>query len=208
LSIFSSEKRNVIVDKIIRMGFDQLRLTTQIQMYKGVPPEKMETVKRVINMGVEIPSGKAAMVADWWSLADFLDASTWNFQDLAFTKDTNGNAKYVSLMYNKDAAGKYTFLVSDTKATFKVAQDMFIWEKYSSKWGGMTKRTEQRIEYRPHAITLEEAQVLLNLFDTIALEKYSKYLQAFIASQQQVADQEEDEITNDQEEDYSYDYLN
>jgi hypothetical protein len=68
------------------------------------------------------------------------------------------------------------FLVSDTKATFNVAQDMFIWQKYESKMGGMTKRTQDRIEYRPHAISLEEAQVLLNLFDNIALEKYSKYL--------------------------------
>ena len=78
------------------------------------------------------------MVTDWWTLSDFLDASTWNFQNLAFGKDQNGNAKYVALMYNKDpSTGKYIFLVSDTKATFKIAQDMFMWEKYTSRWGGL-----------------------------------------------------------------------
>jgi hypothetical protein len=135
-------------------------------------------------MGVQIPTNKAALVNEWWQLASFLDASTWNFQNLAFTKDSKGNAKYVNLMYNRDAQGRYTFLVSDTKATFKVAKDMFIWEKYESKMGGMTKNTQQRIEYRPHKITVEEAQILLNLFDNIALEKYSNYLKAAIASQQ------------------------
>jgi hypothetical protein len=38
-NIFSSEKRNVIVDKIIKMSFSSLKTATQIQMYKSVPQE-------------------------------------------------------------------------------------------------------------------------------------------------------------------------
>ncbi len=171
-------------------------------MYKGVPPEKLDLVKNVINKGAEVPADKKEQLDDWWTLADFLDASTWNFQNLGFTKDTRGNAKYLALMYTRDAAGKLTLLVSDTKATFNVAQDMFIWEKFSSKWGGMIQKTEQSIQYLPHAVTLEEAQVLLNIFDTIALGKYSLYLKTFIDSQNigTVVDVEEEE----QEEEYDF----
>jgi hypothetical protein len=86
-------------------------------------------------------------------------------------------------MYNRDEEGKYTLLTADTKATFNVAQDMFIWEKFTSRWGGMVQKTQQSIQYLPHAVTLEEAQILLNTFDTIALEKYSMYITTFLESQ-------------------------
>ena len=73
--------------------------------------------------------------------------------------------------------------------------------------GGMTKNTQQRIEYRPHKITVEEAQILLNLFDNIALEKYQNYLKAAIASgMAAVEGQEEAEVAD--EEEFNYDYLN
>jgi hypothetical protein len=175
-------------------------------MYKGVPPGKLELVKNVINKGAEVPADKKEQIDDWWSLADFLDASTWNFQNLGFTKDTRGNAKYLALMYSRDAAGKLTLLVADTKASFNVAQDMFIWEKYSSKWGGMIQKTEQSIKYLPHAVTLEEAQILLNIFDTIALGKYSLYLKTFIDSQSmgKVVDVEEEQ---EEQEDEEFDFL-
>ena len=86
-------------------------------------------------------------------------------------------------MYNKDADNSVTFLLADTKASFNVADDMWIWEKSSSKLGGLIKKQEQVIKYMPHTVSLEDMTVLLNIFDTIALEKYSKYLEAFIASQ-------------------------
>jgi len=38
-NIFSSEKRNVIVDKIIKLSFNKLKTATQIQMYKSVPQD-------------------------------------------------------------------------------------------------------------------------------------------------------------------------
>lgn len=67
-------------------------------------------------------------------------------------------------------------LVADTKANFKVAEDMFIWEKYTSKFGGIVSKTETHIEYRPHSMTLAETQALLNVFDTIALGKFRMFL--------------------------------
>lgn len=103
------------------MGFDQLETSSLIQMYKGVPPEKLDMIKNIINKSTETPADKKGQLDDWWTLAEFLDAATWNFQNLAFTKDTNGNAKYLALMYNRDTNGKLTFLVCDTKASFNVA---------------------------------------------------------------------------------------
>jgi hypothetical protein len=91
----------------------------------------------------------------------------------------------MTIMYNKDeATGKYTFFTADVKATFKVAQDMYIWQKQKSTWGGMFQKDTQEIRYLPHMITIEEAEVLMNFFDMVALSKYDMYLRAFINSTQ------------------------
>ena len=88
-------------------------------------------------------------------------------------------------MYNRDEdTGKYTFLTADVKATFKVSEDMYIWQKQKSTWGGLFQKDEQEIRYLPHSITLEEAEVLMNFFDMVALSKYDMYLRTFINSTQ------------------------
>lgn len=109
-------------------------------------------------------------------------------QNTAYTKDSVGNAKYMTIMYNRDEfTGKYTFLVADVKASFNVAQDMYIWQKAKSSFGGLFQKEWQEIKYLPHSITIEEAEVLMNFFDMVALSKYSMYLKAYINSSQIVA---------------------
>ena len=131
----------------------------------------------------EVPANLAGAFDDWWDLAEFTDASTWQLQNTIYTKDSNGNAKYMTIMYNRDeATGKYTFFTADVKATFNVAQDMYIWQKQKSTWGGMFQKDTQEIRYLPHMITIEEAEVLMNFFDMVALSKYDMYLRAFINS--------------------------
>ena len=91
----------------------------------------------------------------------------------------------MTIMYNRDeVTGKYTFFTADVKATFKVSEDMYVWQKQKSTFGGLFQKDEQEIRYLPHSITLEEAEVLMNFFDMVALSKYDMYLRAFIKSQE------------------------
>jgi hypothetical protein len=84
-------------------------------------------------------------------------------------------------MYNKDAAtGLYTIFSADIKATFKVAQDMYIWQKQSSSMGGLFQKDTQEIKYMPHKLTIEEANLLMNFFDMAALSKFDMYLRTFL----------------------------
>jgi hypothetical protein len=46
-------------------------------MYKGVPQEKFELLKRVIMKTAEVPANLHSAFDDWWELAEFSDASTW-----------------------------------------------------------------------------------------------------------------------------------
>ena len=49
----------------------------------------------------------------------------------------------MTIMYNKDEiTNKYTFFTADVKASFKVSQDMYIWQKQKSTWGGLFQKDE------------------------------------------------------------------
>ena len=60
-----------------------------------------------------------------------------------------------------DATNKYTFLIADVKATFHVADDIWIWQKSTSKFGGAFTNHHQYLERRPHTLTVEEAALVM-----------------------------------------------
>ena len=85
------------------------------------------------------------------------------------------------MMFLKDeATNKYTFLIADVKATFHVADDLFIWQKSKSSFGGLFTQEQQYIERRPHTLTVEETALVMNSFDMVALQKFSGYLTTYI----------------------------
>ncbi len=74
------------------------------------------------------------------------------------------------------ATGKYTIMTVDIKATFHVSDDLYLWEKQTSKFGGLFQKDNQYLEKRPHTITLEEAQLLMSWFDMIALKHFKEQI--------------------------------
>ena len=76
-SIFSSSSKTAIVERITKLGFTEFQSSTLIQMYKGVPADKFNTLKNVIMKSTEVPSNLAGAFDDWWELAEFTEASTW-----------------------------------------------------------------------------------------------------------------------------------
>jgi hypothetical protein len=121
------------VQRITNLGFDEMASTTIVQMYKGLPETKFEAFKTMIMNQADVPADKRDSFNDWWELAEFTDAQQWQYQNTAYRKDNNGDAKTLTMMFNKDeATNKYTFLVADIKATFHVADDIYIWQKSKS----------------------------------------------------------------------------
>jgi len=85
------------------------------------------------------------------------------------------------MMYLKDdVSNKFTFLIADIKATYHVADDIYIWQKSKSTFGGLFQKTQQYLERRPHTVTIDEAALVMNYFDMVALQKFSGYLTTYI----------------------------
>lgn len=80
-------------------------------------------------------------------------------------------------MYNLDpATNKYSFFTADVKADFHVGEDMFIWRRQKSQFGGLFQSDEQSIERRPHMLSVDDVEVLMTFFDIIALKKFRTFL--------------------------------
>jgi hypothetical protein len=77
--------------------------------------------------------------------------------------------------------GKYTIMTVDIKATFHVSDDLYLWQKQSSKFGGLFQKDTQYLEKRPHTISLEEAELLMSWFDMIALKHFQDQIKQILS---------------------------
>ena len=180
-SIFSFNSTSTIVSNITSLGFDSWSETSLIQSYVGIPEEKLDDFKSFISKSVEVPVEKQDAFKEMWDWAAFTESGTWQYDNTAYTKDNAGNAKYVTVLYSKDfTSNKYTFFVADIQGTFSVAEDMFVWQKQKSMFGGLFQSDNIEFQFLPHKISPEDATVIMNFFDIVALAKYDMYLKMFI----------------------------
>ena len=67
----------------------------------------------------------------------------------------------------------------DTKADFKVADDVYVMKRSKSRMGGMFTKEEIIFKRQPHTITVEDSEVLMTFFDIITLKKFKLLLDTF-----------------------------
>ena len=84
------------------------------------------------------------------------------------------NANYICLMTFQDENGKFSIYTVQMKNSFQVAPDILIVRDSKSSWGGLFKKSTERIERIPHAMTPVDLQQLLDYFDLVAFDRFMK----------------------------------
>jgi hypothetical protein len=158
------------------LGFSRFSQSTVMNMYKGVPFRLIPTLKERIISTVKMPRNKQDQFK---KSLDFLatEAEASNINSFIIG-DSDGTSKFFALLWYRDfETGKYTLFLANVDATFKIAPDLYMWEKTVSKWGGAKTSTNVYFDTRPHKITVDEQKKLLNFFENIAMEKWLKFLE-------------------------------
>lgn len=177
--IFGSSSTTTLVKTYTDLNFNSISSQTNIQMYKGVPNHLVPTLKQAIINLVGCSSKWASDVKQVLGFEEDLGGQAAMVEDFVLS-DSNGATKYFSVLWTRDdLTGKYSVFVATVKGSFQIGKDMYIWQKTKSKYGGMVKSDKMSIEYRPHNVTPDEAKLLMNFFDTIALEKFNKFVSTF-----------------------------
>jgi len=78
----------------------------------------------------------------------------WTMFRAMFSVDEGGNNKYICIMTMRHPENKFSFLVADMKATFKLSPDLLIVRHSTSYLGGLFTSSNDEIRKVPHAISL------------------------------------------------------
>jgi len=183
-NIFGSESKTTLMEKITTLRFSELNTKSVVKKYQGVLPENLYRVRDVVGRNAKIPDDHKQDYIDFFETLEITDSQSFQLNNNAYkTKDImdKSETKYLTFMgMLDDATKKYTVLTVDIEANFKIAEDIYIWETQSSKFGGLFKKTEQRLEKRPHDLTLEEAELLMSWFDSVTLKHLKTQLQEIV----------------------------
>ena len=141
--IFGSSTKTEIVESYTKLGFDHYDSVVTIQYYLGVAASNIDRLKSIIVRSLAIPADKVDAFNDYLDFADFMDASSWtNFNNFLRT-DNEGGSKTAQIFFNRDdATNKYNVFVTDIKADFKVADDVFVMKRSKSRMGGMFQKED------------------------------------------------------------------
>jgi hypothetical protein len=91
-----------------------------------------------ITRQVNIPPEKKQNFIDSLDLINWTDQGTWNLQSNALAQDQSGNSKTVCQMYTLDMmTNKYSFFTADVQASYHVGEDMYVWRRQKSTFGGL-----------------------------------------------------------------------
>jgi len=74
----------------------------------------------------------------------------------------------------QDKNGKFSIYIVLMKNSFEVSPDILIMRDSKSSWGGLFKKSNERIERIPHSMTPLDLQQLLDYFDLVAFERFMK----------------------------------
>jgi len=155
-----------------------------VRKYQGVLGKDLSKIRDVTGRSAKIPEEHKMDYIDFFDTLEITDSQTFQLNNNAYKiKDIleNSQTKYLTFMSMKDqATDKYTLITVDIEANFKIAEDIYIWETQKSTWGGLFQKTEQRLEKRPHDLTLEEADTLMQWFDSVTLKHLKTQLEQII----------------------------
>lgn len=109
-------------------------------------------------------------------MAVFLEDSVWHFNNANFDKSRDGITASAVMMSKADLVNsKAHILTVVTDGTFKLAPDVYIYEKFKSVAGGIYQSTKELRENVPRGITEEDVKGLVALAMLNAINVMTKY---------------------------------
>ena len=98
--------------------------------------------------------------------SQFMDKQAWNNLDLAFNPEESkkDEVKGVTILINQPVDGKYDVMVTNIRAKFKLAPDLFIERTDTSVLGGIFEKGNEKIIKKPKTLTQDELTAILEMY--------------------------------------------
>ena len=104
--------------------------------------------------------------------SQFMDKQAWNNLDLAFNPEESkkDEVKGVTILINQPVDGKYDVMVTNIRAKFKLAPDLFIERTDTSVLGGIFEKGNEKIIKKPKTLTQDELTAILEMYKMVSFK--------------------------------------
>jgi len=98
--------------------------------------------------------------------AKYSTAKTFNGNSLTFTKENGGRAVFVTFLHRKNPADRtYNIIYTYFTCDFKLAPDMWIWNKSLSVAGGIYESSSDYVKQVPRSLTQQDIEGLMKFME-------------------------------------------
>ena len=102
----------------------------------------------------------------------YMDKQAWNNLDLAFNPEESkkDEVKGISILINQPVDGKFDVMVTNIRAKFKLAPDLFIERTDTSVLGGIFQKGKEKIIKRPKTLSQDELTAILEMYKMVSFK--------------------------------------
>lgn len=173
---YNSKAKSEIVQRITTLRFDNYDQDAKIQYINNLQGEHFDDYSKYLSSSLKVDPSLQQTFKDYFEVAKISDENVWNMFRTMYSVDKGGDCKYICMMSMAHADNKYSFLVADMSSTFALTPDLIIKRNSKSLLGGLFEWESTTINQVPHTVTKDDLDVLLNYFDMIAFERFTKFL--------------------------------
>ena len=106
-----------------------------------------------------------------------MDEQTWTAYQSVFSVGQNGECKFVTILaHRNETSNKIDFLLSDMKATFKLAPDVLVIQDSKSVLGGIYSDSKIRLQEMPRSLTNDDLKAVFDFFYIVAFKNFADLL--------------------------------
>jgi hypothetical protein len=167
LSIFHSSSETTIKKLLIDTGYSKYDNSVQVQIIHNMRKEGLAGFYDLLERRIKLPVERKNDVTSVLEGIEWSETNAWTNYDVAFSINSGGEVKYVSLFANRGKNDTFNFIITEVFATFILAPDIMIVTKKLSILGGLWNQRTVEIQFSPRYLKDEDLESIFNFFQII-----------------------------------------
>lgn len=183
VAAFKSTSSTELKEKLVGVGFDYFSGHSTMDYLHELDAEYVPQYINVLMDSLEVPENKREAFAAKVNLMPHMSDGEFSVYDLTYTSGPGGDCKYVCIiMVNDRVKNTSSFMVSDIRASFHLAPDIFVIQKSKSSLGGLFSSSSIEFQYHDRPITPEDMAIVFDFFKMVAFSGFAKALDIPVTS--------------------------
>lgn len=162
-SAFKTVNRETFKGIIKGEGFSKFKQSSIFSRNLGIDLKRWTQFKPIykVSVGLDSPAAASREAETFLTLAEFMPDNVWQFNDHSFDKNGQGSTNTMVAFTKADMdVQKAHILTVVTSGTYKLAPDVYVYEKYKSVAGGIYQSTKEVRKNVPRNLSIQDIKAI------------------------------------------------